>query len=621
MSSNPVSGQAPLGAQEVLQLIRELRQQGSQDEAFWPRLAMAFMALSRARACVLLRLQSADEVAVLAQAGQAASLQSGTLQAHLGTLLPRAREQGFATQPTEQGDVLACIRLTGLAQEAFALLEIPGRERTSLNELLLRAQLVADWPRDAAASSLVLPAEDAANPGASTPDLMLRLLDLVASVMQEDKAGAAALALVNGLVALLSCDQAVLGWHENGYVHAWAISHLDRFERKAETVQMFESAMEESLDQQSDIAYPPAPDDATVMLSHERLARGMHWEQVHSLILRRGDEAPQGVVLLGAAAAGLSSRDLHQVSVAMHLVLPWLADMHARDQWMGAKLKRQTQALAQRWLGPDRPLRTAGVIAGAVVLMVLLVGTWPHRLDSNAELVTDSTQIISAPFDGYVAKVRVSMGDEVRAGDELGSLDVSELFLQEAEARADLKRFETEADLARAQGKIAEVEIARARVSQAQARLDKVLFQLNHASVKAPFNGVVVEGDRRDLSGQPVRQGERLFRVARVEGLYATLSLPEREVRFIEPNARGTLRLLSEPDRGIPFEVRSLVPIGQVVGQKGSHFMIRVELLGPPQPWWRPGLSGMAYIEAGRKNIAWLLSHRLIDFIRLQLWI
>lgn len=116
-----------------------------------------------------------------------------------------------------------------------------------------------------------------------------------------------------------------------------------------------------------------------------------------------------------------------------------------------------------------------------------------------------------------------------------------------------------------------EVEIARARVAQAQARLDKMLLDQQQAQINSPFAAVVVEGDRRDLSGMPVRQGERVSRLARVEGLCAVLHLPQRHGRYPSVNASGELRLLSEPDRNISFVVESNVPEAKFKAQPGIH--------------------------------------------------
>ena len=40
-------------------------------------------------------------------------------------------------------------------------------------------------------------------------------------------------------------------------------------------------------------------------------------------------------------------------------------------------------------------------------------------------------------------------------------------------------------------------------------------------------------------------------------------------------------------------------------------------------PWlvaaW-PGMSGVAKVESQRRTLAWIATHRLVDFLRLKLW-
>jgi hypothetical protein len=114
----------------------------------------------------------------------------------------------------------------------------------------------------------------------------LGLVDLVALVMKEAQFGSAALALVNLLAAALKSDQVVLGVAEHGLARVEAISHIDRFDHKAENVQLLEAALEEALDQHGDLVFPLPADSPQVALAHDRLARimgyghrrnGHHW--------------------------------------------------------------------------------------------------------------------------------------------------------------------------------------------------------------------------------------------------------------------------------------------------------------------------------------------------------
>jgi hypothetical protein len=35
---------------------------------------------------------------------------------------------------------------------------------------------------------------------------------------------------------------------------------------------------------------------------------------------------------------------------------------------------------------------------------------------------------------------------------------------------------------------------------------------------------------------------------------------------------------------------------------------------------WKPGMAGEARIDVAKRSLAWIWTHRLIDFVRLKLW-
>ncbi|RYY64836.1 MAG: HlyD family efflux transporter periplasmic adaptor subunit, partial [Comamonadaceae bacterium] len=172
----------------------------------------------------------------------------------------------------------------------------------------------------------------------------------------------------------------------------------------------------------------------------------------------------------------------------------------------------------------------------------------------------------------------------------------------------------------RAEDNLADMEVALARLAQSDARLARLQDYIRHARNVAPFDGVVVEGERKDLQGMPVKKGDHLFRVAQVRDLYALLHVPERDIRDIKPGAKGELSLLSRPDQKIAFELSAVIPVAQVKGQDGNHFMLTAKMLAPPEPWWRPGMTGVARIDVGERNVGWVLTHRLVDAIRMKFW-
>ncbi len=624
-----------MDAQQVLDSLRALRG-APQDTAFWNRLAVCLTLLCRARGVVVLRGRGGAPWQVLGTSAAADSLLATQTASLLAELAPRALAQGQAQAPQASGDVVAAVRLLAAEGPTLALLQIAARDRAGLNEWLMRAQLVADVPA-APPSALATTAGGPGTALAVAPPQLVGLLDLVARVMQEPEFGAAALALVNLLAAETGCDQVVLGVHDGHGARALAISHIDRFERNAENVQLLEAALDEAFDQGVDIVYPPSRptvvadaadadaalqhDTGLVTLCHDQLSRAVGHAHLATLLLDGGEpEAPRLALLLGRREGALSADRLQQVSVALHLLRPWLADRRERALGPWDRLALGTRRRVRHWTQPGKGTGL-WLGAGAVLLLVALaLGRWPYRIEAAAELTTDRIQVISAPFDGYLGQVSANLGDRVAAGAPLARLDTRELQLQATDLSAERARYQAEADRSRAQGQTAETQVAAARAAQAQARLQRVQLQLAQAQVAAPFDGVIVEGERKELAGAPVRQGDRLFRLARVEDLYAVIHVPERDMRELPTQARGTLRLLGQPGRDIPFSVEAMVPVAQVRGTQGSQFALKVKLDEASAPWWRPGMSGLAQVDAGDRAILWIWTHRLVDQLRLWFW-
>src|SRR3569832_2258242 len=117
-----------------------------------------------------------------------------------------------------------------------------------------------------------------------------------------------------------------------------------------------------------------------------------------------------------------------------------------------------------------------------------------------------------APLHGYNKEVNVRIGDDEKKGDQLLTLDTRELVLEQASAAAEMSRHAREAEKHRAKSELAEMEISRATEEQAKARLARIDYYLENSRVKAPFDGVIVEGDLKKMLGAPVRKGDVLFK-------------------------------------------------------------------------------------------------------------
>jgi hypothetical protein len=60
------------------------------------------------------------------------------------------------------------------------------------------------------------------------------------------------------------------------------------------------------------------------------------------------------------------------------------------------------------------------------------------------------------------------------------------------------------------------------------------------------------------------------------------------------------------------------VPLGDA--KEGDNTFKVFAVLDEQPEFARPGMAGEARVEAGKRTLAWMWTHRLIDFLRLKLW-
>ena len=110
-----------------------------------------------------------------------------------------------------------------------------------------------------------------------------------------------------------------------------------------------------------------------------------------------------------------------------------------------------------------------------------------------------------------------------------------------------------------------------------------------------------------------------LFKLARIDRLYAELELTETDIHQMEGALEGEIALASRPQETHGIRVFRMEPVA-VPREEGNVFIVHASFPGGPQEWWRPGMTGIAKLYIGERSLIWLMSHRTVDFLRLRLW-
>lgn len=552
-------------------------------------------------------------------------------------LYDRAKINGFAQEPQPnpifslQQPLFLVSRLeTGLEDnETFLLLIVDRRNYPQLNETIVRLSVLSNLPAlfyERKNKPLV---SFEKNDVQKTPAefeqiiaLSTDILALSALVINQTHFVAASILLVNEIASRFNCSRVYLGWDDGNYVKTVAVSHLDNFERTTEIIQLIESVFEEAFDQNAELIFPDFHDDDTPVINaaHQTYLQKTHATQLLSLPLRRDGQHVLAILSCEKNDSTFNEKEIDALRLVLNQITPWLDELHFKNQWLGERIKQSAQIALNKTFNTENSVKKLGMLALSALLLFVLFGRWDYRIEATAVVETDELAYLTAPFDGYIDNVTVHAGDKVSQNQILMQMNTQELFLKESEARSDVQRFLRESEKARGNDQNADMLIAQARTEQAQAKLEEIQFYLERAALKAPFDGVIIEGDKEDLLGVPIAKGDTIFKLAKLTGMYLKIIVDEKDINAVTEQQTGEAVLLSKPDIKLPIHVEKIIPLAEVNSAGLNSFNVKVLFDETPQEWIRPGMSGVVKVDAGKRNIFWLLTHKTVDFLRLYFW-
>lgn len=505
----------------------------------------------------------------------------------------------------------------GKKSALLAFVDPAAAQTRSEAALLDWAMLAAGVPAQFAARR-----ESLGQPVATERALRLyEILDLVIRLGRETRFMKMAYVLCNELAARYDCDRVSLGWVKGPYVRLMAASHIEKFDARSAAVRALESAMEEAMEQQSVIAYPVvgAQQPGVVVRAHEKFSQGPGADFILTVPLVLGEKIV-GLVCLERNSAALSEADRWEIRLFGEASARGLSDLQDRDRWIG----KRVASSARQWLdGLLGPRNAAWKLAGGLTLAFLLLALvlpWSYRVDSALAIRSKDLLFMPAPFDGYLRRVHVEVGDRVSQGGLLVELDTADLALEESMANADLQRTERETQKAQGTRQLAEMQINYAKQLQSAARLDLIRNQLTNAQIRAPYEGVVIEGDLKKNVGAPVRKGDLLLKFAKTEDAFIELEIDQSDIHEVQAGSKGEFALVGRPDQKFGFTIDRVDPVA--VNREGrTVYLARARPDDGFQPVWRPGMGGSAKIEVGDRSLLWVMTHRTVRFLREFFWI
>lgn len=286
------------------------------------------------------------------------------------------------------------------------------------------------------------------------------------------------------------------------------------------------------------------------------------------------------------------------------------------------------------------------LIGAAVVLLVLaalVLIPADFRVESTGELRPSSRFHVFAPADGTVRinQLPVSKRSQVGRNEIVAVLKSAPLEMQHNQIWGELQTVEKQLDAVRNErfGRESPDGTRKSRSSELTARTQELEQQREslrerlkllearkrELTVRSPVSGEVLTWDVvRRLEGRPVRQGQILMSVAKLDGSWEVLlRVPERDIGYVLDAQRRlrsdlavTFETANQPGTVHRARIRRVSTATQIGSDGRSIVFVTLGVDDSSGIPLRPGTTVSARIHCGTRSIGYVWFHDVIDAAR-----
>ncbi len=444
-------------------------------------------------------------------------------------------------------------------------------------------------------------------------------LKVTAMALSQRQYSEAAMAVTSELANRLLCERVSIGFVENNDVHISAISNSAQHETRQNVVKCIETAMQEAIEQQETLLFPVEANSYYRIRQHEILVRKYSGEFICTVPLIVHDNVIGAIMFERQGEAGAFDENTKELCEQLaSLVAPILQYRRLNDRPVSEKLKESGKILLSDVFGSAH----LGVKFISVLMVTAFVFMffmhWEYKVSANAKLEGAIERVITSPENGFIKKASARPGDIVELGAGLATLDDRDLQLEKLKWLGKHKQVSKEYREALALHDLSRIGILRAQLSQAEAQLEILEQKLSRTVIVASISGVIVSGDYTRALGSPVERGQVLYKVSPLEDYRIILQVDESDVSDVSVGMSGELTLSAAAEETFEMKVVKITPVS--IAENGiNYYQVEASLITSPE-FLRPGMQGVGKISVGQRQLLWVWTHEMLDWIRLKLW-
>lgn len=401
-----------------------------------------------------------------------------------------------------------------------------------------------------------------------------------------------------------------------------AVSHGATLDRRQELNTRITAAMDEAIDQAAAISLPPCADNQgqpRITLAHAELRRSSgNALCTIPFIDPASGELAGALTFEREGPAPFESRDLALGAAMVGAIAPLLLLKHHGELAWWQRLLQDGRQFFTRLRRPGSHGLKALTVLPPLALLLLVLAPLPYHVNAPVRLEGAIQRALVANDDGFIQQVMVRPGDLVKQGQVLVEMAQQDLVIQRSKLESELAQQEGAYGMALASSDRGQLIASQAKADQARAQLELIGQQIERASIRAPFDGVIISGDLTQSLGAPVQRGGLLMVVAPRDRYRLIVETDERDIGDVAIGAAGAMTLAALPDQSIAFRTERIAPVA--VTRDGRHFFEVEGRLDSTAVTIRPGLEGVARIEAPSRSLASAWGRRAWVWLRMSLW-
>jgi multidrug efflux pump subunit AcrA (membrane-fusion protein) len=449
---------------------------------------------------------------------------------------------------------------------------------------------------------------------------------------------------------ILDCDRVSVLVRRGARQQLVAISGLDAFDRRSNSVRCVESLTAATATLGEALWYPQPQEERPQQLAESLEA---YLDECHArglaILPLRGDGSPGASPGPGAVGALVVERfyapldePLRKTALALcpHVALAVQNALELERLPLGRLLRRLRGVVE---LARGRRLAAAALIGLAVAALVAVLILVPadFTVEARGELQPCDTRDIFAPDEGVVRELRVASGQQVAADQVLLVLRKPELDLEFKRVGGELQtarqklaaveteqlqnRREDEGQRRRATELTAQQEELRAVIASLESQYAILQRQQAELEVRSPLAGELLTWSAEQLlASRPVARGQVLLTVADLSGPWGLeLRIPDRRLWHVLQARRQTsdplavsFSLATNPGQVLSGTLDRVGQRTEMAETEGAVVLATARIDPAEMPELVPGAGVVARVHCGRRAIGYVWLHDLIDAVR-----